>query len=249
MITLQYLSGQNIIVYRHAVHPLIWYHVGDWPLSSAQPDSPSAAGGVPLVPHWPGVELLWAGLGSGAVPGTPSPAWPRAAAVPVMPSCGGASWCFQMVYGWLAPQLAPGGDLAKALHGQDHLLHLTISPCWLPVPRQGWPCLPAALWHTRAQRVHQASPLGNFLSFSASVLGPRAIPARHQCAWVAFTALQFSSDAYLCVPFSFHGSYAMCILGTGHLMPVNLAVLSLFAVVTFNMPVKDLKENKSAVIL
>lgn len=81
---------------------LVWCHVGDW-LLSVRPESMSAAAGVPLVLVWEEtlepLLVLWAELRTRAVPGTPSPALPRAAAaVSMSPSRGGASWCSQMTH-------------------------------------------------------------------------------------------------------------------------------------------------------
>lgn len=68
-----------------------------------------------------------------------------------------------------------------------------------------------------------ASPSGDFLSFSASLLRPRRISAWHHRVLVALTAVQFSSNGYLRVPFNYF-KYTVCISGTNCLMPLNLPV-------------------------
>ena len=122
--------------------------------------------------------LLWAGLGTGAVPGTPSPALPRVAAVPVTPSHSCVSRCSQMAYSQSAPQLTAGGDLAETLcprwHGQGHVLPLTISSCCLPVPQQGLavpPCHSLA-HHSAAALLPSASGLLPHLQVTFSALQP-----------------------------------------------------------------------------
>lgn len=87
--------------------------------------------------------------------------------------------------GWNA---VPSVARLKASPPSDHL---PLLPACASLPRSG---TPRHSWPA-AQRVRApASPSGNFLSSSASVLGPRAISAQHHCALVAFTELYFSSD-------------------------------------------------------
>jgi len=118
-------------------------------------------------------------------------------------------WCFVVLSGGLLAvstaahcHRQPAKAPCPRQHGQGHLLPQSISPCCLTIPRPGLavpPCRVLACHGIRAP----ASPSDNFLSFAASVPGSRAVPAWHDCALVAFTALRFGSDGYLCVPVSF----------------------------------------------
>lgn len=123
-------------------------------------------------------------------------------------------WCFMVPSS--DPQLisAARGNPAKTLHpqqhGQGHLL-----PCHVPLlpvhPSAGAGCvsLPLAGTPRCSLCVGQciikppATPSGDFLSSSVSVLQPWRIPVRHHCALVALTAVQFSCNGYLCVPFNY----------------------------------------------
>lgn len=173
--------------------------------------------------------LLWAGLGTWTVPGTPSPALPRVAAVLVMLSHGGASQCFQMAsttahhQGYPGQNTAPSAAWPGASPPSDHLPLLSFCPS----AGAGCASLPLA---STAGMLPSASGLLPYLQVPFSAL-QRSFLALGQFLhgtvvhrWLSqhcSPAVMFTS-VYLSV--SFHESYTVCIPGTGHLAQVNFAV-------------------------
>lgn len=117
--------------------------------------------------------------------------------------------------------------LSGTARGFSSLCHVPLLPV-RPSAGSGCASLPLSGTPWRSCPVGQcirppASPSGDFLSSSASILRPWRIPAWHYRVLVALTAVQFSSSGYLCVPFNYF-KYTVCISGTNCLMPLNLPV-------------------------